>query len=148
MTVCKHGFHNGFIAYMLRQCFTTLQKVVIWKLLRSVILLKNSQFLEFWRKNFRKDVFYYSVNNFIAFRSLRGSSIPESTNLSVFEQKNKKQDFLSLKGLILLLNSSIFEISFEEHFLMNYSFRNLTWKVKNKMYTKLLLTSSKPVIMA
>ena len=28
------------------------------------------------------------------------------------------------------------------HFWMNYSFRNLTWKVKNKMYTKLLLTSS------
>ena len=28
------------------------------------------------------------------------------------------------------------------HFWMNYSFRNLTWKVKNKKYTKLLLTSS------
>ena len=59
-----------------------------------------------------------------------------------FLNKRINDKIFSLNGLVLLLDSSIFEISSEEHFWMNYSFRNLTWKVKNKMYIRLLLTWS------
>ena len=65
--------------------FLNLAKSGHLRIPKSVILFENNQVLGFWTKNFRKDAFYYSANNFMAVWSLRGRSVPESTNLSVFE---------------------------------------------------------------
>ena len=116
------------------KCFLKLFKVVIWKSLNQFFCSKIINFWSFGEKISEETHFIILWK----ISWLSGGYVEGVfQNQRICQFLNKR--ITSLNGLVLLLHSSIFEISFEEHFWMNYSFRNLTRKVKNKMYVKLLL---------
>ena len=129
--VCNEKLNGINVTFILiSKCFFRLSQNVFSRFSRKNFFLDISSNYEVRTWKFRKNCHFVLKISDKNRRSSWGSDIPLELILYPCCQKSSWALFNRFYGFILFLNSWIFQIQFEEHLRMKYSFRilGLSWK--------------------